>query len=121
MGACDLTDGTYCWPEGLTHYIMEHQVRLPDEIVRHILSQSKFPSKKAAQAVEGIETDTTWWQQQQGWCPASSSFLSGDDQEEKDYLRRFDRNQTYFNDTSEAVVAGREELIQSLREKFGNG
>lgn len=34
-GAIEYTDGTYVWPEGLAHYIHEHAVRLPDELVRH--------------------------------------------------------------------------------------
>jgi hypothetical protein len=29
MGAGDLTDGTYCWHEGLMHYLEQHQLRLP--------------------------------------------------------------------------------------------
>jgi hypothetical protein len=52
------------------------------------------------------------------------SFLSGDDQEEKDYLRRFDRNQIAFNATTDMdveAVAAREKMIQSLRDKFATG
>jgi hypothetical protein len=33
----ELTDGTYLWPEGLSHYVREHSVRLPAQVVDHIL------------------------------------------------------------------------------------
>jgi hypothetical protein len=35
-GSAEYTDGTYVWPEGLAHYVMEHDVRLPDEFVSHV-------------------------------------------------------------------------------------
>lgn len=31
-----MTDGIYCWPEGLAHYVRHHQVRLPEEFVRQV-------------------------------------------------------------------------------------
>jgi hypothetical protein len=42
-GSAELTDGVYCWPEGLAHYVSEHDVRLPEEFVGHALSQPLFP------------------------------------------------------------------------------
>jgi hypothetical protein len=42
-GSAELTDGVYCWPEGLAHYVSEHDVRLPEEFVGHALSQPPFP------------------------------------------------------------------------------
>lgn len=36
MGTADLSDGVYLWPEGLSHYIRRHHVRLPDEFLKHI-------------------------------------------------------------------------------------
>ncbi len=36
LGSKELTDRTYCWPEGLAHYLTEHAVRLPDEFVAHV-------------------------------------------------------------------------------------
>lgn len=121
MGTCDLTDGAYCWPEGLTHYVENHQVRVPHEIVNHILAQFNFPFINAKRVSETTSIDTTWWQQQRGWNYESNSFLSGHDQEEKDYLRRFDRKQIEFNDTTDMAleaVAAREKMIQSLQAKF---
>ena len=35
-GSKELTDGTYCWPEGLAHYLSAHAVRLPDDFVAHV-------------------------------------------------------------------------------------
>eukprot|EP00903_Cladosiphon_okamuranus_P019116 g17588.t1 len=37
MGCTTLTDGKYVWPEGLSHYVSEHSVRLPDDFVSHAL------------------------------------------------------------------------------------
>ena len=33
VGTCDQTDGTWVWPERLSHYVLEHRVRLPEEFV----------------------------------------------------------------------------------------
>lgn len=37
-GALELTDGTFLWPEGLSHYIRAHHVRLPTAVEEGILS-----------------------------------------------------------------------------------
>ncbi len=36
MGTADLSDGAWVWPEGLSHYIREHDVVLPPEFVSHV-------------------------------------------------------------------------------------
>jgi len=41
LGSKELTDGTYCWPEGLAHYLAAHDVRLPDEFVTHVESSAE--------------------------------------------------------------------------------
>jgi hypothetical protein len=33
LGSKDLTDGQWIWPEGLWHYVRDHAVQLPDELV----------------------------------------------------------------------------------------
>ena len=38
-GNLELTDGTFLWPEGLAHYVRDHDVRLPTAFVEHILQQ----------------------------------------------------------------------------------
>jgi hypothetical protein len=52
-GAVEYTDGTYVWPEGLAHYIYDHAVRLPDELVAH--------ARRRLGAVEGREVVSEWW------------------------------------------------------------
>jgi len=37
MGAADLSDGAFVWPEGLSHYVRVHHVALPNEFLKHIL------------------------------------------------------------------------------------
>ena len=36
LGCCDLTDGTFVWPEGLVHYITHHNTPLPPEFLAHV-------------------------------------------------------------------------------------
>jgi len=36
MGTRDLTDGRWIWPEGLSHYVREHDVRLPEPCISHM-------------------------------------------------------------------------------------
>jgi hypothetical protein len=39
MGSEDRTDGVWSWPEGLAHYVREHDVQLPSDFVEHVLAQ----------------------------------------------------------------------------------
>ena len=56
MGSCDLTDGHWVWPEGLSHYLRVHSVRLPEEFVQHAISGA------AAVAVpEAAQPDYSFW------------------------------------------------------------
>jgi len=41
MGNRELTDGEWVWPEGLSHYVRDHNVRLPDEFVASVRLQSR--------------------------------------------------------------------------------
>lgn len=50
----DFTDGVFQWPEGLAHYVLEHSVRLPDEVVQHALGPGD-PGNRV-----GL-VDATWW------------------------------------------------------------
>lgn len=36
-GSACLTDGTYVWPGGFAHYLLNHAVRPPQEFVDHVL------------------------------------------------------------------------------------
>lgn len=42
-GFLDLSDGTYVWPEGLAHYVLDHAVRLPAGVVAHLLARDSDP------------------------------------------------------------------------------
>lgn len=53
MGSTDLSDGTYLWPQGLSHYIRVHHVRLPKHFTRHIIEN--FWRLKKAHKVESPE------------------------------------------------------------------
>lgn len=52
-GSQDLTDGAFAWPEGLSHYLRDHSVRLPDQLVSAFLA-------RAAELEEG-GFETSWW------------------------------------------------------------
>jgi hypothetical protein len=53
-GSTELTDGVYLWPEGLSHYVTDHGVRLPYEVVSHILSH-------LCADISYGDMDKTWW------------------------------------------------------------
>jgi len=44
IGNACLTDGTYLWPEGLSHYIAEHEVWLPQSFIIHTKRNADFVS-----------------------------------------------------------------------------
>lgn len=52
-GALELSDGVYVWPEGLSHYLFDHGVRLPQKFVSHVLAMSE--------AFEAAGRDEIWW------------------------------------------------------------
>ena len=52
-GALELTDGTWCWPDGLAHYLRDHDVRLPQVFVDHVNAQFE--------RLEVPDQDIEWW------------------------------------------------------------
>ena len=64
MGASCFTDGLYCWPEGLSHYIRVHNVWLPKEFIDHVV-QNKNRDWNAVDRSTLYLPDYTWWEQQQ--------------------------------------------------------
>ena len=52
-GALELTDGHFIWPEGLSHHVRHHAVRLPDRFLEHIAA---FTDR-----VEIADVDEYWW------------------------------------------------------------
>lgn len=52
-GSGEYTDGVLVWPEGLSHYVREHSVRLPSSIEEHIL--------RAGDQLEAEAVSSEWW------------------------------------------------------------
>lgn len=52
-GSGEYTDGTYVWPEGLLHYVVSHDVRLPAEFVGHALARRS--------EIDEAPRDEAWW------------------------------------------------------------
>jgi hypothetical protein len=51
-GSAEFTDGVYLWPEGLAHYVREHSVKLPDEVLAHV--------RRRYNEVESLDGDRDW-------------------------------------------------------------
>jgi hypothetical protein len=66
-GCAEFTDGVYLWPEGLAHYVREHSVMLPDEVLDHIKQrQDELASVDelapcARRTFAAWEVDREWW------------------------------------------------------------
>jgi hypothetical protein len=72
-GAAEYTDGTYVWPEGLAHYVDEHAVRLPAEVVAHAMSH--------LESLEDATVSDAWWLEQPMIRGESVSSAASDDPE----------------------------------------
>ena len=58
----ELTDGTYVWPTHLTHYVSEHDVRLPGLFVLHVQrAQAPIGLPPGQEFVETGPRDSGWW------------------------------------------------------------
>lgn len=57
-GCLELSDGTYVWPEGLAHYVTDHDVRPPERFVAHALA--------TMEAYEKSDRDESWWRGEAG-------------------------------------------------------
>lgn len=66
MGSAELTDGKWVWPEGLSHYVRDHDVTLPDRFLRHVL---KGGSRPPTRLPNHPPSDKLWRE----WCSATSS------------------------------------------------
>lgn len=60
MGTADMTDGVYVWPEGLSHYIEQHGVWLPQEFIDHSILNTKTDYGSLDLRKLGFGDDT-WW------------------------------------------------------------
>jgi hypothetical protein len=59
MGSCDLTDGVWLWPEGLSHYLRIHSVRLPEVFVAHALAGRPYMGVAEATPID-LHVWTEW-------------------------------------------------------------
>ena len=57
-GALELSDGLFVWPDGLSHYVLVHSVRLPREFVQH--------ARNRIEAMEAAENVEEWWKSRMG-------------------------------------------------------
>lgn len=60
MGSRCLTDGDWVWPEGLAHYIEQHQVRLPDEFAA-TMEQNGWTIPEDAEKWASRHADDSFW------------------------------------------------------------
>jgi hypothetical protein len=63
MGSRELTDGQWLWPEGLSHYVRDHDVRLPDEFVACTSPRYSSFQREAYDQIGG--PDDAYWI---AWC-----------------------------------------------------
>ena len=54
-GSREYTDGTFLWPEGFVHYIVEHDVKPPDEVIAWAVDRMPL--------FEDADSDQEWWLQ----------------------------------------------------------
>lgn len=72
-GTSELSDAVFLWPNGLPHYLREHDVRLPRRFVAHV-RRSPLPMKLPAQddimarlslmfafSASRVQRDCRWW------------------------------------------------------------
>lgn len=52
-GSLEFSDGVCVWPEGLSHYLSDHTVRLPERFVQHVRARLA--------ALEEADRDEEWW------------------------------------------------------------
>lgn len=69
MGNEDMTDGTYLWPSGLPHYILHHNVKLPQIVLQTMLST---PITRYNFAID-FSVDMEWWEIQKGWAKGKTT------------------------------------------------
>jgi hypothetical protein len=69
LGNTEFTDGAYLWPAGLLHYVETHNVKLPREVLDHMLS-----NKNIKPVNDKFSVNIEWWQNQKGPNTAVKTF-----------------------------------------------
>jgi len=95
MGESCLTDGKYIYPEKLSHYIEKHNVRLPDDFIKHILN---YKPMNILADLSNYDVDYETWTKELGFNNYGSvyTYLASTDEEiEKYNLRKKATNNTY--------------------------
>lgn len=69
-GTSELTDGVFIWPDGLSHYLKEHQVRLPSYFVEHCLTYTFNKEQILKDIEEGYDDGTFYERPREGWWKA---------------------------------------------------
>lgn len=82
MGSCDVTDGVWIWPEGLAHYIEEHDIELPAAFLDHATGGSTIDQRRLAlvrvlNASISLERWLTWARDvgaiRRAWLPRAAA------------------------------------------------
>jgi len=68
MGNSELTDGEWVWPQDLSHYVRDHNVRLPDEFIQ--CARSKPAPVPPDNGWPSIIPDESFWIT---WCAENRS------------------------------------------------
>lgn len=93
-GTAELADGAFCWPEGLAHYVWEHDVRLPQLFESHVRSSpQRLRDAQRPNFGELGQRDRSWPGAQFAhllWTPPPGTF------EESDGLPRIDTDPTWW-------------------------
>lgn len=60
IGSKEYWDGDWVWPEGVAHYVDDHDVYLPQEFVDHVLGRGLLILSQTP-AFPDVETDWDYW------------------------------------------------------------
>lgn len=81
MGSRELSDGYYYWPEGLSHYVRQHAVRLPREFEEHVTGRHRLRHRARRLLYRALERwsgltpflSEAWWRS----FPSGTQVVSG--------------------------------------------
>jgi hypothetical protein len=66
-GSSEASDGEFLWPDGLGHYVREHDVRLPSSVVERATQRPTIDRSRLEGAEERDEDfliEVEWWRHQ---------------------------------------------------------